>query len=42
MEGILNSSKFWMILARNLLGFARKLKIKRTFTFQHNNDPKHI
>ena len=26
---------------KNLLPFARKLKLQRKFTFQHVNDPKH-
>uniref|UniRef100_A0A674EJM0 Tc1-like transposase DDE domain-containing protein n=1 Tax=Salmo trutta TaxID=8032 RepID=A0A674EJM0_SALTR len=41
VEGIMNSSKYQAILAQNLQASVRKLKIKRKFTFQHDNDPKH-
>lgn len=37
----MNSSKYQSILAQNLLVSARKLKMKRIFTFQQDNDPKH-
>ncbi len=41
VEGIMNSSKYQSILAQNLQASARKLKMKRNFIFQHNNNPKH-
>ncbi len=37
----MNSSKYQSILAQNLQASARKLKMKRNFIFQHNNNPKH-
>lgn len=40
IEGIMNSSQYQDILARKPPGF-RKLKMKRNFTLQHDNDPKH-
>jgi len=42
IDRIMNSSKYQDILAQNLLASVRKLKMKRNFTFQHDNDPKHI
>uniref|UniRef100_A0AAY5K4E5 Tc1-like transposase DDE domain-containing protein n=1 Tax=Esox lucius TaxID=8010 RepID=A0AAY5K4E5_ESOLU len=39
VEGIIDSSKYQAILAQNLQASVRKLK--RKFTFQHDNDPKH-
>uniref|UniRef100_A0AAY5KK39 Tc1-like transposase DDE domain-containing protein n=1 Tax=Esox lucius TaxID=8010 RepID=A0AAY5KK39_ESOLU len=41
VEGIMNSSKDQAILAQNLQASVRKLKMKKKFTFQHDNDPKH-
>uniref|UniRef100_A0AAY5L5F5 Tc1-like transposase DDE domain-containing protein n=1 Tax=Esox lucius TaxID=8010 RepID=A0AAY5L5F5_ESOLU len=41
VEGIMNSSKYQAILAQNLQASVRQLKMKRKFTFQHDNDPKH-
>ncbi len=41
VEGIMNSSKYQSILAQNLQASARKLKMKRNFIFQHDNNPKH-
>lgn len=37
----MNSSKYQDILAQNLLASVRKLKMRRNFTFQHDNAPKH-
>uniref|UniRef100_A0AAY5K1G4 Uncharacterized protein n=1 Tax=Esox lucius TaxID=8010 RepID=A0AAY5K1G4_ESOLU len=37
--GIMNSSKYQAILGQTLQASVRKLK--RKFTFQHDNDPKH-
>lgn len=41
IDGIMNRSKYQDILAQNLLASVRKLKMKRNFTLQHDNDPKH-
>ena len=41
VDGIMNSSQYQSILAQNLQASVRKLKMKRNFTFQHDNDPKH-
>ncbi len=41
VEGIMNSSIYQSILAQNLQASARKLKMKRNFMFQHDNNPKH-
>ena len=41
VDGIMNSSQYKSILAQNLQASVRKLKMKRNFTFQHDNDPKH-
>lgn len=41
VEGIMNSSKYQSALAQNLLASVRKLKMKKIFIFQHDNDPKH-
>lgn len=41
VEGIMNSSKYQSVLAQNLRPSVRKLKMKRNFIFQHDNDPKH-
>lgn len=38
---LMNSSKYQSILAQNLHSSAKTLKMKRNFTFQHDNDPKH-
>lgn len=38
----MNSSKHQSILAQNFMASARKLNMKRTFTFHHDNDPKHL
>lgn len=40
-ERIMKSLKFQLILAQNLQASARKLKMKRNFTFQQNHNPKH-
>ena len=41
VDEIMNSSQYQSILAQNLQAYIRKLKMKRNFTFQHDNDPKH-
>ncbi len=41
VEGIMNSVKYQSILVQNLQASARKLKRKRNFIFQHDNNPKH-
>uniref|UniRef100_A0AAY5K1G9 Tc1-like transposase DDE domain-containing protein n=1 Tax=Esox lucius TaxID=8010 RepID=A0AAY5K1G9_ESOLU len=41
VEGIMNSSIYQDILAQNLQASVRKLKMKRKFTFQHDNNLKH-
>ena len=40
-EGKMDGAKYRNILEENLLPSARKLKLGRKFTFQHDNDPKH-
>uniref|UniRef100_A0AAY5KUV8 Tc1-like transposase DDE domain-containing protein n=1 Tax=Esox lucius TaxID=8010 RepID=A0AAY5KUV8_ESOLU len=40
-EEIMNHSKYHAILAQILQASVRKLKMKRKFTFQHDNNPKH-
>ncbi len=37
----MNSIKYQSILVQNLQASARKLKMKRNFIFQHDNNPKH-
>uniref|UniRef100_A0AAY5KT10 Tc1-like transposase DDE domain-containing protein n=1 Tax=Esox lucius TaxID=8010 RepID=A0AAY5KT10_ESOLU len=37
----MNSSKYQAIVAQNLLVSVRQVKMKRKFTFQQDNDPKH-
>lgn len=37
----MNSSKYQSVLAQNLQASATKLKMKRSFIFQHDHDPKH-
>ncbi len=37
----MNSSIYQSILAQNLQASTRKLKMKRNFIFQHDNNPKH-
>uniref|UniRef100_A0AAY5KKE2 Tc1-like transposase DDE domain-containing protein n=1 Tax=Esox lucius TaxID=8010 RepID=A0AAY5KKE2_ESOLU len=39
VEGIMNSSKYQAVLAQNFQASVRKMK--RKFTFQHDNNPKH-
>ncbi|MBN3286953.1 TCB1 transposase, partial [Polyodon spathula] len=41
IEGKMNGAKYREVLEENLLPCARKLKLGRKFTFQHDNDPKH-
>ena len=40
INGIMNSTKYQDILAKNLVASARKLKLGRWWTFQQGNDPK--
>ena len=40
-DQIMSSSKYQFILAQNQLASVRQLEIKRNFTLQHDNDPKH-
>ena len=40
-EGTMDGAKYRKILEENLLSSARKLKLGRKFTFQHDNTPKH-
>ena len=37
----MDGAKYRKILQEDLLPSARKLKLGRKFTFQHDNDPKH-
>ena len=37
----IDGEKYRKIQEENLLSSARKLKLGRKFTFQHDNDPKH-
>ena len=41
LEGKMDGAKYRKIREENLLPSARKLKLGRKFTFQHDNDPKH-
>ena len=41
INGIMNSTKYQDILAKNLVASARKLRLGRRWTFQQDNDPKH-
>ena len=41
IDGKMDGAKYRKILEENLLPSARKLKLGRKFTFQHDNDPKH-
>ena len=41
IEGKMDGAKHRKILQENLLPSARKLKLGRKFTFQHDNDLKH-
>ena len=41
IEGTMNGKKYREILEDNLLPSARSLKLKRGWTFQQDNDPKH-
>ncbi|MCJ8740239.1 hypothetical protein PDJAM_G00056540 [Pangasius djambal] len=41
IEGIMDSSRYQSLLAQNLQASVRELKMKKHFTFQHDNDPKH-
>ena len=38
MNGIMNSTRYQDILAKNLVAFARKLRIGHRWTFQQDND----
>ena len=42
IERKMDGEKSRQILEENLLPSARKMKLGRNFTFQHDNDPKHI
>jgi len=42
IERKMDGEKYRQILEENLLPSARKMKLGRNFTFQHDNDPKHI
>ena len=41
IEAKMDVAKYRKIREENLLLSARKLKLRRKFTFQHDNDPKH-
>ena len=41
IEGKMDEAKYRKILEENLMLSARKRKLGRKFTFQHDNDPKH-
>lgn len=41
IEGKMDAAKYTQILEENLRPSARQLKMGRSFTFQHDNDPKH-
>ncbi len=41
VDGIMISSKYQSILVHNLQASDRKLKMKKNFIFQHDNNPKH-
>lgn len=41
MDGKMNAVCYQKILEENLHSSARKLRMGRTWTFQHDNDPKH-
>ncbi|MGH0192815.1 UNVERIFIED_CONTAM: hypothetical protein FKN15_028285 [Acipenser sinensis] len=41
IEAKINGAKYREVLEENLLPSARKLKLGRKSTFQHDNDPKH-
>ena len=40
-RGKMDGAKYRKIPEENLLPSARKLKLRRKFTFQYDNDPKH-
>ena len=42
LEGKLNRAKYREILDENLLQSTQNLRLGRRFTFQQDNDPKHI
>ena len=42
IEGKMDAAKYTQILEENLHPSARQLRMGRSFTFQHGNDPKHI
>ena len=42
IEGKMDGAKYRKFLEENLLHSARKLKLERKFTFQHDNNLKHI
>jgi len=41
IEGVMNGKKYRAILEKELLSSVRMLKLKRGWTFQQDNDPKH-
>ena len=41
IEGTMNGAKYCEILQENLLQSAKDLRLRRRFTFQQDNDPKH-
>ena len=41
IEATMDGAKYRKILEENLLPSARKLKLGRKFSFQHDNHPKH-
>ena len=42
IEGRMDGAKYRQILEENLFESAKTLKLGRKFTFQQDNDPKHI
>ena len=41
IEGTMNGAKYRQILEENLLQSAKDIRLRRRFTFQQDNDPKH-
>ena len=41
IAGTMNGAKYKQILEENLLQSAKELRLRRRFTFQQDNDPKH-
>ena len=41
VKGKMDKAKYRKLLEENLLPSARKLKLGRKFSFQHDNEPKH-